>query len=255
MKEFIRHHKLLLLFSGIVLLILGWGIICGGMAVRHYVAGFNKTYGPKEEPEGEVNFYRVPGYHELLKKKGELEGLVKLAKNDSIGLFLNLPDSVVQLMIKGVAVRDIPLREIQLSALFKEASQEALYEWLSEPVKVERARATIDREPVNVVQAPKDSSDVIPAVQPDTSNSQPVFFILETDRNLKLYFYEIENDRTEAFHFRFPDSWEKAKDLLKAMYTFSIPSYVPEIQLGVTREDAKVLFRALPVHGLIVVTL
>ena len=168
MMKWIQQHKIFAMAVAVAVVLSVWYIAGAVKAVTRYVEQFNATYEVKEEPEGQgVNMYRVPGYHDLLKEKGLLSSQVKLARTDSVGLFLNLPDSVAQLMIKGVAVRSIPLQEIGLPSLFSRTSQEALYEWLSEPVLVHTLKATIAKEPVNVVQAPKEDAKVLYRALPE----------------------------------------------------------------------------------------
>lgn len=256
--KWIQQHKIFAMAVAVAAVLSVWYITGTVKAVNRYVEQFNATYEVKEEPEGQgVNMYRVPGYHELLKEKGLLSSQVKLARTDSIGLFLNLPDSVAQLMIKGVAVRSIPLQKIGLPSLFSRTSQEALYEWLSEPVLVHTLKATIAKEPVNVVQAPKDSSDAVPLLKPDTTNREPVFFMLGSDRGLRLYFYQTERggrDSRAAFAFEWADRWQEVKQNLRSVFAFRVPPYVPTLRIGISKEDAKVLYRALPEKGRVVIT-
>lgn len=259
MIKWMQQHKIFTVAVIIVVLFSLWYIGWTVKAVNRYVKEFNATYGVAKEPEGKqgVNMYHVPGYHELLKKKGLLSSQVKLARTDSIGLFLNLTDSVAQLMIKGVAVRSIPLQKIGLPSLFRRTSQEALYEWLSDPVVTRTLKATIDKEPVNVVQAPKDSSDVVPSLKPDTTNREPVFFMLDSDRGLRLYFYQTERggrDSGVALAFEWAARWREVKQNLYSVFTFRVPPYVPTLRIGISKEDAKVLYRALPEGGKVVIT-
>lgn len=259
MMKWILQHKIFTATVIFVLILSAWYITGTVKAVNRYVEQFNATYAVEEaETEGQdVNLYRVPGYHELLKEKGLLSSQVKLARTDSIGLFLNLPDRVAQLMIKGVAVRSIPLQKVGLPSLFRRTSQEALYEWLSEPVVTRTLKATIAKEPVNVVQAPKDSSDVVPSLKPDTTNREPVFFILDSDRGLRLYFYQTErggSDSRAALAFEWADRWEEVRQNLRSLLAFRVPPYMPALRIGISKEDAKVLYRALPENGRVVIT-
>ena len=258
MRTFFQHYKILVIALVIVLILSVWYTAGMVKSVNRYVGAFNETYSVKEDSVGkQVNMYRVPGYHELLKQRGLLSSQVRLAQNDSIGLFLNLSDSVAQLMIKGLAVRDIPLQKIGFPSVFKRTTQEALYEWLSEPVRVNTLKSTIDKEPLNVVQAPKDTNDFIPTATPDTSIHEPVFFVLDSDRDLRLYFYQTERDgadRKAALSFEWADRWEEMKKNLSAIVKFEVPEYIPTLRIGITREDAEVLYRALPENGRIVIT-
>ena len=233
------------------------------MAVNRYADNFSEAYwkkiGENKMPD-QVEMNRVPGYQQALHDKGVLSSLVKMANGDSIGLFINLPDSTVQLMVKGVGVRNIRIEDIQISSFFKKADQEAVYDLLSEPLNIVDSKSTIDKEPLNVLQAPKDSqaADSIPMLKPDTTHSEPVFFILNTDKNVRLYFHQADNDNGKdsraGWNFEMADRWNEVKRNLKAMSAFSVPEYIPTISIGVNKVDAKVIYRAIPPHGQIVLT-
>ena len=99
--KWIQQHKIFAMAVAVAVVLSVWYIAGAVKAATRYVEQFNATYEVKEEPEGQgVNMYRVPGYHELLKEKGLLSSQVKLARTDSVGLFLNLPDSVAQLRLR-----------------------------------------------------------------------------------------------------------------------------------------------------------
>lgn len=259
MKNFIRRYKFLLILTVIVLLVAIFYVVYNRIAVSCYIAQFEEKYKvQKEAGEDEINLYRVPGYHELLKQKGMLDGQVRLAQSDSVNLFLNLPERMAQLMIKGIGVRNMPVEEMNTGVLFERASDEALYNWLSEPLDIVGFEGTIEKQPVNVVIAPKDTSsnDEAPAVVPDTLQHDPVFFILETNRDLRLYVYETEQeDRWKARKFAFKYRWNEAREALKAVFSFRMPEYTPVLFIGLPQADAKAIYRALPHHGQVVITL
>lgn len=229
------------------------------VAVNRAAGRMNKVYREKTEKERKnetEKMYKVPGYNELLKQRGLLNGTVKMAAGDSVGLLLDLSDSTACLMIKGVGVRSIPITEWKVSPFFSKIEIETLYDLLSETFRVTTSRATLKKEPLNVVQAPKDSSDMIPQIRPDTTHTEPVFFILDTDKPVRFYFYQTEGDAFwTAFVFGTTDRWRKAKAALKALFAFTLPEYIPTVYIGISKRDAKVLYRALPVHGQIVLTL
>ncbi len=252
-----RKYRSLIVVIVLVLVVAVYYIACSIMAAKRHYDAINKTYWSKQEERGDKEMYRVPGYHDLLKEKGMLEGLVQLAKSDSIGMFLNFPDSVAQLMVKGVAVHSIPIKEIRAGAFFTSLAPEALYDLLSGPFSVIGSKATIPKEPINVVNAPKDSSEVTAFIKPDTTHSEPVFIIIDTDKQLRFYIYQMEDnwlDKWACFRFMIDDRWNEARKVIKAAFTFNIPEYIPTVCIGVSKKDAKVLYRALPSHGSIVMT-
>lgn len=257
MKRFWKNNKYFIIAFGVILIFAIYYVVMLRMSVNHYIVEFEDKYGVKEQTETEgVDLYRVPGYHELLKEQGMLDGLIRLAKSDSVNLFLNLPEKSAQLMIKGVAVRNVPLQEMTTDALFRRATDEALYNWLSEPLQIVGGMATIDKEPVTVVIAPKDTSDEVPEVVPDTLQKEPVFFILETNRDLRLYFYQTDpGERGEVYDFNRRYRYREAREALKAILSFKAPEYTPTLFIGLSKEDAQVIYRALPQQGQIVITL
>lgn len=247
-----KKEGLLWKVSGIAGILLIVYVVCSEAVVRKAIKEANRAYWVQFEGQERNIWHKVPGYTKLLKEKSVLAALVKLAGSDSIGLFLNLPDSVAQLMIKGVSVRNIRLQEIHWSKFFERLDAEVEYDLFSVPLQVEMSEATIVKEPINTVQAPQDSADVIPQLQPDTAHTDPVCFILNTDRKVRFYFYETEKSG-KAFLFDCKDRIMAAGNVLKAIAGGKNSSYVPTIRIGLSREDAKVLYRALPWKARVVV--
>lgn len=258
-----KRYRFLFIIIAVVVLITAAYSVYVTSAVDRQVKKISEAYWNRADQENvkeKSEMHKVPGYTELLKKKGLLDAMVRIAQSDSIGLFLNLPDSMAQMIVKGVGIRDIPIREMKLSPFFGKMDVEVLYELFSQPLKINKYKATIAKEPINEVQAPKDSSDAnsIPMIQPDTSNMEPVFFILDTEQNVRLYFYQTEGgarDNWAGFKFGLDDRWQRAKEAMGALTSGTVPEYIPTIKIGISKEDAKVLYRALPPSGLVVITL
>lgn len=244
--------------GGVVVLFMVYYTVCSVMAVNRSVTRFNEAYWAKAEKMNDKEkqeMHRVPGYSALLEKRGLLDALVKVAKKDSIGLFLDLPDSIAQMMIKGVGVRKIRIENIRMSAFFKKTDIEAIYDLFARPMQITVSKATIAKEPINIVEAPKDSSDVIPTIAPDTANREPVFFILNTDQPVRFYFYQTGGeDGWQKFCFDLSDRWQTMCKTFAAVCRGRLPEYVPTIRIGISKADAKILYRALPSKGYIVVT-
>lgn len=248
-----------ILGASILLFLLAYYTVFAILAEKRAVEVCNEAYWTEHTGEGiaeKAEMHRVPGYGRLLEKKGLTGALARMAADDSVGLFLNLPDSCIQLLIKGVCVQEIPVREIKMSPFFREIDVEVLYDLLASPLKITTSDATIDKEPIQVVQAPRDSSDAIPVIQPDTSHAEPVFFLLHTDK-IYFYFYQSgdkEKNRWTAFKFGLSDRFRRVAAIWRGMLTATVPEYQPRISIGVSRENAKVIYRAIPLHGRIVVT-
>ena len=76
--------------------------------------------------------------------------------------------------------------------------------------------ATIEKEPIMIKMAPKDTSEYKPDIMPDTSVIEPVNYILEMTNGTRIYVYQEEEDNAvkEAISsdlissYRLRDTWE-----------------------------------------------
>lgn len=235
----------LVLLVGIVIIY----VVVAEKALDQVVKKYDKIYAV-DKGKDSTDYSKVPGYLELLRERSRLNSQLQMVKSDSVGLSLRLRDSVAELLVKGLAVTSFSLKEIGVSPLFNRMSPESLYELLSEPWIITGAVSTITRVPINVIQAPKDSSEVAPFVEPDTTHSEPVFFTLKTNKGVDLYFYQVERTSAED-----RASWRKEtkQEAMKQFQLFTdsivymaVPKYFPTIRIGMNRVDAKVLYRAIP---------
>ena len=186
-------------------------------AVNHAVSTFDNAYfASLEQKESDtIDHCAIPGYIDLIREKAYLGAQVKLADEDSIGLIINMRDSVIQLLIKGLPIRSVKMGEFDISPFFQRANQEAIYSMLSTPLKITEMQATFRKDPVNVKIAPKDTSEAVVDAKPDTTDFEAVFFTLNTDQNIRLYFEQQEDtvgaDRRARFFFDLKDKVKERK--------------------------------------------
>jgi len=119
-------------------------------------------------------------------------------------------------------------------------------------------QATFMKDPVSVKIAPKDTSEAVVDTRPDTTDFEAVFFTLNTDQNIRLFFEQQEDtigaDRRARFFFDLKDKARNATATMKAVAKFNVPPYVPYIKIWIPKAEAKIVYRALPREGLIVLT-
>ncbi len=227
-------------------------------AVNHSVRAFDDAYfASLEQKEGDtINLCAIPGYIEMIREKAFLSSQVRMADSDSIGLLINIRDSVLQLLIKGVPVRSIRIDEYDVSPFFERANQEAVYSMLSTPLAITGMQATFMKDPVQVKIAPKDTSEVKIDAKPDTTDFEAVFFTIDTDRDIRFYFEQQEDtvgaDRRAKFFFDLKDRSRNARATLREVVRFRTPSYVPYIKIWIPKAEAKIVYRAIPREGFIV---
>lgn len=227
-------------------------------SVNHAVRAFDESWQESADrnQNDTTDVCAIPGYLELVREKAFLGAQVKMAASDSIGMLINVRDSVIQLLIKGLPVRTIRIEEHDLSPFFRRVNQEALSDMLSSPITITSMDATFRKDPVTIKIAPKDTSEVKVDAKPDTTDFEAVFFTLNTDRNIRIYFEQQENkrvaDRLARFFFDLKDKIMYAGRSLKAIAVMDKPPYVPYIKIWIPKAEAKIVYRAIPREGMIV---
>jgi len=253
-----NKHKWYLVTAAVVTLFVIFYLAKSVSAVNHTVRAFDDAYFTSvEQKEGDtINLCAIPGYIEMLREKAFLSSQVKMADQDSIGLLINIRDSTLQLLIKGVPVRSFMIDDYDVSPFFHRANQEAIYSMLSSPLTITRMQATFMKDPVQVKIAPKDTSEAIIDARPDTTDFEAVFFTLDTDRDIRFYFEQHEDtvgaDRRARFFFDLKDRSRNASATMREVISFRTPPYVPYIKIWVSKAEAKIIYRAIPREGQIV---
>lgn len=253
-----HKHKWYLVTAAVVTLFIIFYLAKSVSAVNHTVRAFDDAYfASLEQKEGDtINLCSIPGYIEMLREKAFLSSQVKMADQDSIGLLINIRDSTLQLLIKGVPVRSFMIDDYDVSPFFHRANQEAIYSMLSSPLTITRMQATFMKDPVQVKIAPRDTSEAIIDARPDTTDFEAVFFTLDTDRDIRFYFEQHEDtvgaDRRARFFFDLKDRSRNARATMREVISFRTPPYVPYIKIWVSKAEAKIIYRAIPREGQIV---
>lgn len=256
-----RERKIWLIIAGAVLaLFVVYYLVMSVSAVNRSVNEFDNAYfASLEQKEGDtINLCAIPGYIDMIRDKAFLSSQVKMAESDSIGLLINVRDSVIQLLIKGLPVRTVAIDEYDVSPFFHRANQEAIYSMLSTPLNITGMQATFLKDPVSVKIAPKDTSEVVVSEKPDTTDFEAVFFTLDTDRNIRFFFEQQEDtvgaDRRARFFFDLKDRTRMASSTMRSVVRLKTPPYVPYIKIWVPKAEAKIIYRAIPREGMIVLT-
>lgn len=251
-----RNRSILLLVAlGLLAAFLIYYIIMSVSAPSRKLEMLRQEFGFRQDDKNQTD----PGistdsaYLSLMKEKSYYQSRVSMAETDSIYLTMNLADSVISLEISGVAVhRTIP-SEFKISHILRSADEYMLWSMLSKPLTVVKEVSSIQKEPLMIKMAPRDTSEYTPDIMPDTADYEPVNFILETNSGIKIYFYQSEtlskSDNRHVFFFDLNDRIKTTFSSLKSVMMFKIPDYHPFIRVKIPREDAKIIYRALPVNG------
>ena len=256
-----RERKIWIITGAAALgLFLIYYLVMAVSAVTKTVSDFDNAYfaSLEQKEDDTINLCAIPGYIDMIRQKAFLNSQVKMAESDSIGLLVNVRDSIIQLLIKGLPVRTVAINEYDVSPFFHRANQEAIYSMLSTPLTITGMQATFMKDPVSVKIAPKDTSEVVIGEKPDTTDFEAVFFTLETDRNIRFFFEQQEDtigaDRRARFFFDLKDRTRNASATMKAVVRLQTPPYVPYIKIWIPKAEAKIIYRAIPREGMIVLT-
>ncbi len=219
------------------------------------LAALKDEYGIKPAKNNAIDeaIYSDSTYLGLLKEKAWLQSKTLMAVTDSIYLTINLQDSTVNIEISGVVVHTSKISHQSISKILMKGNDNVILTMLSTPLTIASSFATIKKEPVMIKMAPKDTSEYKPDIIPDTSITEPVNYILNLTDGIRIYIYQEEHDRAgdrlNQFLFdikeRMRDTWNAAKHVV----LFKVPEYHPFIKLRLSRNDAKIIYRAIPKNG------
>lgn len=186
----------------------------------------------------------------LIREKLFLESRIRMAGMDSIGLSVDLTDSLIALEIKGVMLHPAKIDRIKYGYFFRSLDDLEYSLLLGIPAKISSYRSTLEKEPVIIVEAPKDTlfADSY-SFLPDTGRVKPVIVSLVLDNGVILSLID-NNSHWPRRSFR--DAMTRAaivKSGIYSMIRFKIPDYNPVIKLYLPGEDIKTIYRALPANG------
>ncbi|MBK7133414.1 MAG: hypothetical protein IPH69_11520 [Bacteroidales bacterium] len=195
----------------------------------------------------------------LFKEEAYLQSRAAMAKTDSVYLTINLSDSVINIEISGVVVHSTSINEFEASKLITHGDEFVITSLLSAPLNIVSDTSSIEKIPIILKIAPKDTSEFIPDAIPDTAFYEPVNYIFDTDRGIKIFVYQSEEvkqgDSKDRFMFDLRQRLIYTRKALKDILAFKVPEYQPYIKIKIPSADAKIIYRAVPRHGQIAVYL
>jgi hypothetical protein len=244
--------KLRLIITGAFLV---YYSIMSAMSPSRKLDEIKNRFGVQEDTENsfDESFFSDSAYINLLKEKAFLQARISMASTDSVYMTLNVADSTANLEISGVTVHSAKMNDIKISRILKSGNEYEIFAMLATPMTIVRDFATIRKEPLMIKMAPKDTSEFKPDVIPDTSDYEPVNYILEMDNGIRIFVYQdtdtIGRDKSRLFFFDLTARLRNVWSSLKSVALFRIPEYHPFIRIRLPKADAKILYRAVPRHG------
>ncbi|MHC1702626.1 MAG: hypothetical protein AB9846_01840 [Tenuifilaceae bacterium] len=215
------------------------------------------SYNQIEKTTIDERFFNDSTFVSLQKEKAFYQSRLKMAETDSIGLTIDLPDSLACLEINGVVVHKVKINYMTESKVFSKANTYSVATMLSRPLTIVNRFSTIKREPLMIKMAPKDTSEYVPDIAPDTSDFEPVNYILEMDNGVRIFVYQEDKKKSEDGYcqklFDLKDRLRNTKSTIDSLKRNSVPKYHPFIKIRLPKADAKIIYRALPENGQVVI--
>jgi len=182
-----------------------------------------------------------------------LQSIMDLAKKDSVMLSIDLRDSVLSILIKGIAARRCPITKFSMSHAIRHfAARDTLHSWLYPPFALQHEWATIPKAPIRIMDAPKDTIEASAnAGQEITIEKNDVHFTMEFNRGLSVIVEQEQTPswegRKKKFHYDMERIFSEARRALDALRHGEWPQHPLRIELVVSREDAKAVYRSTPI--------
>jgi hypothetical protein len=197
---------------------------------------------------------------ELIHQKAFLNARLAMSASDSIGLTLNLKDSLVQLEMKGVVLKQVKLDRLEFSRFFNGIKPPAYATHFSKPFIITEIEGTIEKNPVIVRKVPKDTIEAAQTkVEIDTSRVEFIEWHLLLDSALIVSI--VQSNQSEGiidfstWNYRLRRHFKTLSSANRDVVRMRKPQIYPEITIFIPANEAKSFFRALPPNGQVVLRL
>jgi len=177
-----------------------------------------------------------------------LEARYIMSKVDSVSLSINLADSVASLEMGGVVVFKAFLEGSSISPLLKAMKPEALSNLMRSPSRIVSYDATIDKEEVIIKKAPRDTVEAaLNDIELPVAVRKAAFFTLILDSGIRIVV--MPHEESGRFGYVTRQNLYFFKQRVAAIFRGELPHYIPIINIEVSADNAKILFRAMPEHA------
>ena len=249
-RDAIGTRRLWIIFAGVVLT----GYVVAGLISPGYTI---RKLTPHSEPgtlSAGTAKAGIPEYPEIsgfIRQKGYLESCLKMAAKDSIGLTIDLRDSIVSLEISGIPVHTCKINTLHTDRFFYALNNSTTAALFSRPLVVEKHHGSIVKEHVFVRKAPRDTIEAARNVfTPDTVYRTPAFVTMEFNHGIRLILEE-RGRKTAKWSIRFllhhaGNRISHAGKSIFSILSFKVPVYEPEIRIGLPGKEVRTIYRALP---------
>jgi hypothetical protein len=207
------------------------------------------------------NWYSDSSLYHLAIERSRKQALLKQAEGDSIGLTLDLQDSMVIITLKGVQIYSSKASYLKNEKLFYKLPIATRVKIFSQPIEIITQKTTIVKEPFVNRTVPKDTIEAAAnaAYKPDTLKQDPAFLELKTQYGFDIVLEQEQLlDGTEKYaglDFHYKRQKALVMQTLKCMKEFKVPEYTPFINIKIPASELRAIYRAIPYKAKVVILL
>lgn len=214
-----------------------------------------KSTGSSSKVSQEINslirLVRASKHHEAY-----LRSTLMLSKTDSISLLIDLQDSLAFLSLKGVYMFQSKISHIEINKGLKKMPyflRDSLY---TGPMLLNEDISSIEKFPIVVKKAPKDTIEANQAA-PILPIQNDVFILLAFENRMVIEIVQQENELagTRSAYRSYKKiyrRWFMTKNL-QSLFDPQKQGYIYHMKIEIPREDARSIYRALPIKPFVVV--
>jgi len=227
-------------------------------AINKTIITYNLNY--QNQGQSPDNLLISPDFFNQKKEIDFLESKYLLAKNDSVGLIINLDDSTLSLQLKGIMLHSAKIYEFTTGSFFSALNPSVYLNIFSKPWTIVNHYGTVVKEPITVKNAPKDTIEAQNAVStmPDTTIQHLSNVVLLAENGIQIMLIQ-QNDTTPNqktnWAFVFNERWKLFETNFSRLVHLSLPEYIPTIKIIASENDIKTIYRSLPEHPQVVIYL
>ena len=183
-----------------------------------------------------------------------LNARMMLVNEDSVSMTIDLRDSLVTLEIKGVILHMAKINTIHTSRILHDIDPAMMSSYLSSPLQVKNCTSTIPKFKYFIKVAPNDTIAPIEPPAIDTTSGNFICFRYILDAGLQIDIRQSnQKDIKGARNFNRTLRINESKRIIKQLASLNVPDFYPVIYIELSSQDAKSIYKALPMHPKMVI--
>jgi hypothetical protein len=237
-------------------------VVLGLLPVNREVRSITKNLNVNQsQNQVDITHSKINLAHKLVEAEHQeafLKAHLEFSKADSMSLLIDLKDSLAILTFKGVFLLKSKISNIDFNKGLGKMPLFLLDSLFSGPYMVQRELATIEKFPIVIKKAPKDTLEAnLLNSAPEHPKQKDVFWFFTLSNNFAVEIRQQEDDligaRSEYRNFLKSKARFSRGRSLHSIFKPEENRYTYKLSIEIPREDARSIYRALPIKPVVVV--